>query len=299
MSPDYLKYYFNFLYNIRLNMLSIKQSTGLQNINIPNYLRNSFSYPPEKTEQQAIADYLDNKTSKIDSALAELTKQKSLLIELKKSTIHQAVTKGLDPTVPMKDSGHEWIGEIPEGWQVKNIKEYFKFSMGNIILKEDLNESKKGIPVYSATAEDKFFGYVNNANLILNKDDLVIPARGNSIGFVKIVKGISTATQTTIAAKSNKKRNSKFVYYYLTGLKSEIFKFDNTAIPQYTVETAKTIKTCIPKNEEQTEIVEYLDIKIGQINQSIKVIDNQITKMKKYKKTLINYVVTGKIKVID
>ncbi len=253
-------------------------------------------YPPE-FEQQAIATYLDNKTYKIDSAVAELMKQKNLLIELKKSTIHQAVTKGLDSNVEMKDSGVEWIGEVPESWEIKNLKDFYCFSMGNTILKEDLSE--KGLPVYSATAEDKFFGFVEKANLLLKKDDLVIPARGNSIGYVKIVKDLSTTTQTTIAAKTKYKVNSKFIYYYLMGLKSEIFKFDNTAIPQYTVETAKAIKTCIPKKSEQNEIVVYLDKKTGQIDQSIEVIDNQIAKMKEYKKTLINDVVTGKIKVID
>jgi len=253
---------------------------------------------PSLMEQTAIANYLDKKTSSIEDSIETLKSQKERLIEQKKAIIHKAVTKGLDDSVEMKDSGVYLLKEYPLDWNIGNLKEFFKFSMGNTILKEDLNTTKKGYPVYSATEKDKFFGYVNEINLTLNKNDIVIPARGNSIGYVKIVKQKSTTTQTTIAGISKNKINTFFAYYYLTGLKELIFVYDNTAIPQYTVQDANNIKIVFPELIEQNNIVKYLDKKTSKIDEAVSEVDKQIGLLNEYKKTLINDVVTGKVKVV-
>lgn len=282
---------------IDFGVSNFKGSAGHKRV--PFEIINSMEVPtPTIKEQKLIANYLEEKTTSIDNSIETLKLQKERLIEQKKAIIHKAVTKGLDDSVEMKDSGVEWIGEIPKHWIIRNLKDFYIFNMGNTILKEDLVEKSDGkFPVYSATAEDKYFGYLKNIKLTLNKDDLVIPARGNSIGFVKIVKEKCTATQTTITAKSNKKIESLYVYYYLKGLKEIIFQFDNTAIPQFTVDNAKFIKVPFFNKQEQIKIAEYLDEKTSKIEEAVNEVEKQISLLEEYKKTLINDVVTGKIKV--
>jgi type I restriction enzyme S subunit len=117
----FLNYAFSTLYSLRVNYLSIKQTTGIQNLDTESYFKESFAFPTE-TEQTAIANFLDQKTAQIDAAIAIKEQQIALLKERKQIIIQQAVTQGLDPNVPMKDSGVEWIGEIPAHWEVKKLR---------------------------------------------------------------------------------------------------------------------------------------------------------------------------------
>jgi type I restriction enzyme S subunit len=260
-------------------------------------LHNHFLCYPLFEEQTAIANFLDEKTGAIDSAVEELENQRRLLKELKQATIHKAVTKGLDDNATMKDSGVEWIGEIPVDWEVRRLKDFFSFQMGNTIIKEDLNNEGKGLPVYSATREDKYFGFFENFNLKLKKDDIVFGARG-TIGFPKICREDCTSSQTTIACiKKRPKVNSKFVHYFLMGNHEVIFSFTKTAMPQFTVNNAKEIYIVI--NDDEEKIVDFLDKKISKIDSSLEEIESKIEYLKEYKKTLINDAVTGKIKVYE
>ena len=191
----------------------------------------------------------------------------------------------------MKDSGIAWIGQIPEDWEVAKYKFFANSGMGETILGGNLVED--GIPVYSATQNSTIFGYVKSSNLKLNKNDFVIPARGNSIGCVTIVKdNEATATQTTIYSKLNNNINYKFLYYCCVGLKNVWFYFEDTAIPQITVNQVQNNKVPLPPQEIQQKIVEILDKKCGQIDELIKVEENEIEKLKEYKTSLITKVVT-------
>ena len=163
--------------------------------------------------------------------------------------------------------------------------------MGETILGGNLVED--GIPVYSATQNNTVFGYVKSSSLRLNKNDFVIPARGNSIGCVTIVKdNEATATQTTIYSKLNDKINYKFLYYCCVGLKDVWFYFEDTAIPQITVNQVQNNKVPLPPKEIQQKIVEILDKKCGQIDELVRIEENEIEKLKEYKTSLITKVVT-------
>ena len=193
--------------------------------------------------------------------------------------------------IKMKDSGIPWIGQVPENWEVAKYKFFATSGMGETILGGNLVED--GIPVYSATQNNTVFGYVKSSSLRLNKNDFVIPARGNSIGCVTIVKdNEATATQTTIYSKLNDKINYKFLYYCCVGLKDVWFYFEDTAIPQITVNQVQNNKVPLPPKEIQQKIVEILDKKCGQIDELIKVEENEIEKLKEYKTSLITKVVT-------
>ena len=197
-----------------------------------------------------------------------------------------------------KDSGIDWLGEIPEHWEVEKMKFYYHFSMGQTILKSDLLNGGF-IPVYSATESNKIFGYLSKAKVVLEKGDFVIPARGNSIGYVYLVEKKSTCTQTTIYGKRiNNRINPKYLYYYQTGFRLSLFQFDRTAIPQITVEQVKDNPIPVPPLDEQTAIANYLDRKTAQIDAKIKKTNKLIELLKEYKTALISEVVTGKIKVV-
>ena len=188
-----------------------------------------------------------------------------------------------------KDSNIIYIGEIPSDWQVVKFKRIAKSGMGETILKERLEEV--GFPVYSATEGDHIFGYLASPSTILNRGDLIIPARGNSIGHVKLVTNPCTSTQTTIYSKI-KGINSKFLYYQAIGLKEWWFEYDNTAIPQITVNQVQNNPLLLPSDIVQNEVVKKLDYHVDKINQLIINQEQQIEKLKEYKQSLISEVVT-------
>lgn len=198
----------------------------------------------------------------------------------------------------MKDSGVEWLGMIPKAWEVSKFKYFFKFGMGETILKEDLNS--EGIPIFSATEENKYFGYIKFSRVDLKKGDIVIPARGNSIGAVKLVTERSTCTQTTIYCKKNSKKIiEKFIYYYMQGKRKKLFYFDQTAIPQITIAQVSENSLINMKTTEQQKIADFLDKKCEEFDSVIAKKEMLINKLEEAKKSLISEVVTGKVKVIE
>lgn len=121
MSPSFWRYVHAAGYSIGLNIASIKQTSGIQNLDQHSYLNESAAYPTFK-EQTTIAAFLDHETARIDALIEEQQRLIALLKEKRQAVISHAVTKGLDPNVPMKDSGVEWLGEVPAHWGVVPIK---------------------------------------------------------------------------------------------------------------------------------------------------------------------------------
>ena len=119
--PIFLCYLHSVLYSARLNIQSIKQNTGIQNLDLYAYLCEKVCLPTFP-EQLAVAAFLDRETAKINTLIAKKERLIKLLQERRSALISHAVTKGLDPTVKMKDLGVEWLGEIPEHWEVKRLK---------------------------------------------------------------------------------------------------------------------------------------------------------------------------------
>lgn len=254
-------------------------------------------YPP-KNVQKKIAIYLDNVTINIDNRLKKYNKKIELLKEYKEALIYETVTKGLDKNVEMKDSGIDYIGLCPKKWSIKRIKNFYKLGMGQTILKEDVLD--EGLyPILSATEKDVVFGYLNKINIMLRENDMVIPARGNSIGFVKIISKESGCTQTTIYMKKNKNKHvlPKYVYYYLIGNKKFIFNYNNTAIPQITVNDINGKELLCPSIIEQNKIVDFLDKKTKEIDSEVEKLSKKIELIEELKESIIYECVTGKIDI--
>ncbi|CAD2076010.1 hypothetical protein JEOAER750_01343 [Jeotgalicoccus aerolatus] len=198
-------------------------------------------------------------------------------------------------TRKMKDSGIEWIGEIPEDWLLVKYKRFAKSGMGITLLKSDLldRETEDSIPVYSATQGNEFFGYTENKKLLLESGDLVIPARGNSIGHIKVVDKTATSTQTTIYSKVfSNEINIMFLKYCGDGLKDNWFEFDNTAIPQITVNQVNNNPVPYPNLKEQEKIVKILNEITRKVDNILKQTQQSIEELKKYKQSLITEAVT-------
>jgi len=191
-----------------------------------------------------------------------------------------------------KNSNIEWIGIIPEHWIISKAKNISSFRMGQTITKEELIDDGK-YPVYSATEGDHYFGRINDPIFLLKEGDIVIPARGNSIGYIAFVFEKSVSTQTTIANFIDKSKiNSKFLYYYYRGHRKELFFYDNTAIPQITVEQVKNNPVLLPSIVEQSQIANYLDHQTALIDEIINRKEKQIELLKEKRKAIINELVT-------
>ncbi|RMG78352.1 MAG: restriction endonuclease subunit S, partial [Bacteroidetes bacterium] len=143
----YFFFLFKALYKNGLNLKSIKQTTGIQNLDTYNYFSEYIAKPKSLPEQTAIANYLDDKTAKIDSLIEKKKKLIELYKEERTAVINQAVTRGINPSVKLKDSGIEWLGKIPEHWEVKKLKYVLSIKSGDGIKSEEI-DFEGTYPVY-------------------------------------------------------------------------------------------------------------------------------------------------------
>jgi len=259
-------------------------------------------------EQQAIADYLDAKTKQIDRKIELLDDKAEKYADLKQSLINETITRGLDKNVPMKDSGVEWIGQIPSRWELKRVNDIAsQQKIKNIGLREknllSLSYGKlkrKDIETSFGLLPESFETYqvVNKGNIILRLTDLQNDWTSLRVGLAR-ERGIITSAY--LCLRFAKQINPTFAYYVLhtydlrkvfywlgSGLRS-VMKFDDI----------KVLPFLLPPLEEQNAIAEYLEAKTAHIEKIVETIHLEIEKLKELRKTLINDVVTGKIKVYD
>ncbi|MCW8336396.1 restriction endonuclease subunit S, partial [Vibrio paucivorans] len=160
---SFLRYAFSQLYTGKVNFPSIKQTTGIQNLDSDAYLQESFVFPSYE-EQQKIANFLDHETAKIDTLITKQEKLIELLKEKRQAVISHTVTKGLNPDAPMKDSGVEWLGEVPEHWDVSQLKHHVNTVNGFGFSSNDFQD--EGVPFIRA-------GNIKNKTIV--KPDIHLP----------------------------------------------------------------------------------------------------------------------------
>lgn len=243
---------------------------------------------PSPKEQQAIADFLDEECTQIDSIATDLEKQIALLQQYKKSLITETVTKGLDKSVPMKDSGVEWIGKIPDHWDAKRMKYFLSVSSGDAITNEQLEDGE--YPVYGG---GKQMGYFNRTNVDKNK--ILIGRVGANCGCVTITDVPSWATDNALVVQTY--CHFKYIYYLL--ISADLNRL-NEANAQPLITGAK-VGNCVvsfTKNyAEQEEIARYLDEHCEKIENIIVGKQEQLETIRQHKKSLIYEYVTGKKRV--
>jgi len=264
--------------------------------------------------QKNIANFLEHKTSKIDSLISSKEKQIELLNEYKQSLISETVTKGLSPDVKMKDSGVEWIGEIPEHWIVVKSKQVLSFPTGELINPEFLNKDGKGVPYVRSTdfiesGKDPLYfdGDVSNC-VYAEKGEYLISFRGYNkswddaiLGLVSNLSyGVLSANVHRIISKNDLiiKRYGEF--YMQSGfVRNLIIANAVGSISLFSMRYVPNLPVVLPSIKEQQQIVEFLEHKTSQIDTLIQNFQKEIDKLKEYKQSLIFEAVTGKIEVRD
>lgn len=308
----------SFLYYFYLNLDADKRMkplyTGLRNTISKDNFFSFKTFVPPLQEQTAIAQFLDDKTTKIDHAVSVKEKQIELLKERKQILIHKAVTRGLDNTVKLKDSGVEWIGEIPEHWEVCDFKRvielikdgthgtYQRVTEGRVLLSAK-NVHSNGIKI---SEEESLISEKDYQEITKNgfpkKGDLLVTCVG-TIGRAFVYdRDEPIAFQRSVAfLRINKlKAIPEFFKIYV---ESSLYQF---ALKQLTKTSAQggvymgDIMNSIiifPPLSDQKEISEYIETASQKIDTAVNLKQQEIEKLKEYKSSLINSVVTGKVKV--
>ena len=306
------KYFWYFMLKSKGDFSVFSNGSTFEAITTENLL-NFPCVVPGIQEQQAIADFLDKECAQIDSIATDLEKQIALLQQYKKSLITETVTKGLDKSVPMKDSGVEWIGEIPEHWDVEPIKYRVTFHNGdrgeNYPSKSELQS--EGIPFINA-------GHLEGDGLNMDNMDYISEEKYRIMGGVKLRSGdilyclrgsvgknaIVDMNQGTVASSlvaiRSVRISAEYLYYCLNSHIEEVQRYwwDNgTAQPNLSADNLGKYKICIPPVEEQKAIVKYLNNICSQIDNLIIGKKKQLSTIQQHKKSLIYEYVTGKKRV--
>lgn len=279
-------------------------------------LSNIFLPLPDELEQSQIATFLDHKTSRIDNLIQKKNQQIELLKEKRSALITHAVTKGLNPNAKMKDSGIEWIGEIPEGWVTQKIKynSYVKGRIGwqNLRSSEFTDEGpylvtgmhfKDGSIDWDSCYHITEERYNMAPEIQLKKNDVLITKDG-TIGKVAFISNLpdkaSLNSHLLVIRPLNNKYFPKFLFHLMT---SSVFQNyvsmtqTGTTFFGITQESVVNFDFPLPNFSEQTQIADYLDIETSKIDTLISKVQISIEKLKEYRTALISAAVTGKIDV--
>ena len=300
------------------NYINLKASGGAQpNISDVDVLELKIVIPDLISEQQTIANFLDDKTGKIDQTIAIKQKEIELLKERRQILIQKAVTKGLDDNVPLKDSGVDWIGEIPEHWDSIRIKQCSKkISKGTTPSTEGREILLEG-EVRFIKSENIFEGFiVDNPVFFIDKktdfimrrsslkaNDVLFVIAGASLGKVAIVTADvlpANTNQAVAFVRPNNKIHPLFLSKFLvSNTIRELTWLDavQSAQPNLSMENLGNFPVSFPPIQEQIQIVLHLEEIEEKIAKAILLKQQEIEKLKEYKTVLIDQVVTGKVRV--
>lgn len=320
-NPRYIYYILNSsLFTYYLN--SFLTSTVNQ-LTAENFGNMKFAYCPDIDGQNRIVSFLDAKCAEIDALIAAKEKTNTLLKERRQSIIYEAVTKGLDPTVPMKNSGIEWIGEIPEGWSVCRIKHLIDkshpYPVGDgdhgMIKADDYQD--EGIP-YIRVLNLTWGAGLNLDNLVfiseemndriknseLRPGDILIAKTGATIGKTAIVPAslpLSNTTSHVGKITISQVYDTKYFFYVMTSFVVQKQIIDSSSMqstrPELGIDGLKNLIVTFPPLETQKGISQYLDCRCAEIDSMICSTEDIIKALREYRQSLIYEAVTGKIEV--
>lgn len=266
--------------------------------------------PISRVDQKAVADYLDKQTSKFDQAQKLLKDEIERLRAYKKSLIYETVTKGLDKNVQFKDSGVDWIGEIPVGWGVSKLKflSEGKLQYGANVEGVDFDKKlPRYIRITDITGDNKLKEKGKQSlprdiatPYLLQKGDILFARSGATVGKTFLFESEESAAFAGYLIKftpNQEKVDSKFVFYMTLGYGYENWKnsiFSQATIQNIGADKYGELKIAMPSLVEQLDIVKFLDEKTKKIDKIIKIKEEQVINLLKQQKNLIYEMVTGK-----
>ena len=300
------KYLFYYLHNnLAEEVVKLSAKTTVDSLRLP-FLQNFPVLLPAVKEQTAIANFLGRKTTQIDKAIAIKEKQIALLKERKQILIRNAVTRGIGPNVPMKDSGVDWIGEIPEHWEIIRFKNLFvqsrlprrkddgvvtSYRDGQVTLR-----SNRRLEGYTEAILEGGYQGIRVGQLVLNSMDAFEGAIGISESDGKCTPEYVICDPLSddvlpeyFASLLREMALAKYIQVICNSVRQRAvrIRFNNLA-QRFMV---------VPSKQEQLAIVDFIKIESSKANNGMEHLLKQINKLKEYKSTLINSAVTGKIKV--
>lgn len=307
----YNKYLFYVLYSARDYILTLSYGAGQPNIS-QETMKSFKLCCPDVVEQQKIADYLDKKCGEIDRVIETEKLVIEKLKEYKQSIITEAVTKGLDKSVPLKDSGIEWIGKIPQHWDVLSLARIANivrgasprpagdpmYFCGNFCPWITVAEVTKDNSKYIFETEEYLTELGVQHSKLIDENTFLLSNSGATLGVPKITK-IKGCINDGSLAFLDISCNMDYLYYVLKSRTNEFRKqMQGYGQPNLNTTIVKAFKICLPSTNEQIQIAEYLDKKCSEIDKAIEDKQQVIEKFTEYKKSLIYECVTGKRKVV-
>lgn len=304
--PIFVEYWLRTWYASKGSPYYINQTTGIQNINLSLMIAKERLFFPSVDEQHRISTYLDAKCSEIDALTADIQTQIDTLEQYKRSVITEAVTKGLNRDVEMKESGIEYVGKIPASWDMHPVYYYFgerkhknslgeeqnllSLSYGNIIRK-DINTREGLLPESFNT-----YNIVEAGDIIIRPTDLQNDKRSLRTGLVR-EHGIITSAYIDLMPVRN--INTEYYHYLLHAfdVMKVFYNMGNGVRQGLNFSEFSRLMVFEPSLAEQNSIVDYLNDKCGQINTVISEKQDQLATLDAYKKSTIYEYVTGKKEV--
>ena len=311
INPLFLNY--QLLGSVHKELISI-EGRGFTRINLrQDRLNETPIFLPPINEQLQIVQFLDEKTELIDRLISIKERKLSLIKEQKTSLVNQVVTKGLNSNVQMKDSGVEWIGEIPMDWGFVKVGHFTNVVRGGsprpsgdpkyfngdfihwITVKEVTSKNGK----YIVDTDTKLTEEGMKQSRVLEPETLVLSNSGATLGVPGILK-IKGCINDGVVSFLNISPlvNRDYLYYFFTTQTSILLEQQSGyGQPNLNIDIVSNIRFPLPSISEQNQIVEYLDLKLIEINDLVKIEQKKIDLLKDYRQSLISEVVTGKIKV--
>lgn len=279
----FINYFFRILESMNLNQYAF-DTAAQPGLSVSRIMNLNIVLPNLK-EQHRIADFLDSKCSEIDTLIENLRARMESAKEYKKAVITEAVTKGLDKDAKMKDSGVEWIGEIPEGWKYAKAKYCIEIQNGSDPHLEG------NIPVYGSGAKSfKTCGEYKNGPTVL------IGRKGATLHIPHYIVGKFWNVDTAFNVYTKPHYLLKYYYYCAVSFDYKSY-ISQTTLPSMTQTNYENMVLPMPSLLEQQQIVSFLDYKCSEIDTLLQNYEDQISTLEEYKKSLIYEYVTGKKEV--
>lgn len=303
----YLYYYFYLRYD-EINATMVKGSTNQTELQ-RNYLLSYELDVPTLADQQRMVTYLDTKLSEIDTQMSILTSKRDAYLRLKKSIINHAVTRGLNPNVKMKDSGIEWIGEVPEHWEMCRFKDAFRrWTTG--ITPDSKNykyfESDICKGYTWVTISDFLEKYISQSSLNLSDESIKLfmpplSLKGSlmfsfklSVGKIAFADKDLYTNEAIVSIPPNNGQCLEYYYYMLPNVLHENATENIYGAKMLNQKIIANMLMVVPPLPEQRAIATYLDDKCAKIDTIVSNLDKQISRYGDLKRSLIDEVITGK-----
>ena len=322
MNPSFWRYVHAAGYSIGLNVPSIKQTSGIQNLDQHSYLNERAAFPPA-VEQARIAAFLDHETVRIDALVEEQQRLIELLKEKRQAVISHAVTKGLDPDVPMKDSGVEWLERLPENWEIApfrrgidfltdyeangsfaSTKEMVSLDAGEpyawFVRATDLENDRVGLVEGNRFCDKASYDFLEKTRVFGR--ELLVSKRGE-IGKVYVLPELNcraTIAPNLYLIRLNDNLSPRFAYYWLSssiGNPHLRLADKSTTIGALYKDDVKAIPFIFPPRGEQERVVAFLDSELQFFNKMIHEATAALRLLQERRSALISAAVTGKIDV--